>query len=175
VIPRRGTASCNACLFVITNMKSLLALALVALCVFLAGCESLNERVRDRFADVPPKTQIVEADAKVAYYAVQAAFKRLDFNLTRSSLAQLNVEAASRIDRSVAFADSRQLVAQVSVSVVSEGKSEVTMRLTEQIEAQGMGGPNERPLREHGFYETYFAVLQQVLVEQKTGSGALRN
>lgn len=156
-------------------MKSLIVLSLVACSVFLAGCESLNERVRDRFADVPPKTQLVDADAKAVYYAVQTAFKRLDFTLTRSSLAQLNVEAASRIDRSVAFADSRQLVAQVSVANVAEGKAEVAMRLTEQVESQGVGGPNERPLREHGFYETYFAVLQQVLAEQKAAGGAPKN
>lgn len=156
-------------------MKSLFALLLVASSLFLAGCESLNERVRDRFAEVPPKTLAVEADAKTAYYAVQAAFKRLDFNLTRSSLAQGNVEAASRIDRSAAFADSRQLIAQVTVASPADGKCEIALRLTEQVESQGMGAPSERPLREHGFYETYFAVLQQVLSEQKAAGGVSRN
>jgi hypothetical protein len=144
-----------------------LAVVLVALLAFLAGCESLESRVRDRFTDVPPKTQTFEGDTRTVYFAVQAAFKRLDFNLTRSSVTELRVEAASRINTSVAFADSRQLVAHVTIASVGPAQSEVSMRLTEQVEAQGLGGPNERPLREHGFYETYFTVLQQVLAEQK--------
>jgi len=145
-----------------------LTLVLVAVVGLLAGCESLESRVRDRFADVPPKTQVVDGESRAVYYAAQAAFKRLDFNLTRSSITDLRVEAASRINTSVAFADSRQLVAQITIVAVGPAQSEVSMRLSEQVEAQGLGGPSERSLREHGFYETYFAVLQQVLAEQKT-------
>ncbi len=156
-------------------MKTPLALVLFALLGLLAGCESLESRVRDRFADVPPKTQVVDGESRAVYYAAQAAFKRLDFNLTRSSVANLRVEAASRINTSVAFADARQLVAQVTIASVGPAQSEVSMRLTEQVEAQGLGGPNERPLREHGFYETYFAVLQQVLVEQKAAPADRKN
>lgn len=156
-------------------MKTSFAFALFALAGLLAGCESLESRVRDRFADVPPKTQTVDGDTRAVYFAVQAAFKRLDFNLTRSSVTDLRVEAASRINTSRAFADSRQLVAQVTIASVGPAQSEVSMRLTEQVEAQGLGGPNERPLREHGFYETYFAVLQQVLAEQKTAAAGRKN
>lgn len=156
-------------------MKTSLAFILCAVVGLLAGCESLESRVRDRFADVPPKTQTFDGDARTVYSAVQAAFKRLDFNLTRSSVASLRVEAASRINTSRAFADSRQLVAQVAIVAVGQTHSEVSMRLTEQVEAQGLGGPNERPLREHGFYETYFAVLQQVLAEQKAAPAGRKN
>lgn len=156
-------------------MKTPLALVLFALLGLLAGCESLESRVRDRFADVPPKTQVVDGESRAVYYAAQAAFKRLDFNFTRSSVADLRVEAASRINTSVAFADSRQLVAQVTIASVGPAQSEVSMRLTEQVEAQGLGGPNERPLREHGFYETYFTVLQQVLAEQKAAPADRKN
>ncbi|MBX3735618.1 MAG: hypothetical protein KF715_02925 [Candidatus Didemnitutus sp.] len=156
-------------------MKTPLALVLVAFLGLLAGCESLESRVRDRFAEVPPKTQVVDGEARAVYAAVQAAFKRLDFNLTRSSITDLRVEAASRINTSVAFADSRQLVAQVTIADVGPAQSEVSMRLTEQVEAQGLGGPTERALREHGFYETYFAVLQQVLAEQKAAPAGRKN
>jgi hypothetical protein len=156
-------------------IKPSLALICIALVGLLAGCESLETRVRDRFTEVPPKTQTFEGDTRAVYYAVQAAFKRLDFNLTRSSVTDLRVEAASRINTSVAFADSRQLVAQVTIASVGPAESEVSMRLTEQVEAQGLGGPNERPLREHGFYETYFAVLQQVLTEQKAAPAGRKN
>lgn len=156
-------------------IKSSLAIVFVALVGLLVGCESLESRVRDRFSEVPPKTQTFDGDTRAVYYAVQAAFKRLDFNLTRSSITDLRVEAASRINTSRAFADSRQLIAQVTIASVGPAQSEVGMRLTEQVEAQGLGGPNERPLREHGFYETYFAVLQQVLAEQKAAPADRKN
>jgi hypothetical protein len=156
-------------------MKFALCLFSLVSLAFLAGCESLGSRVRDRFAEVPPKTQTVDGESRAVYYAAQTAFKRLDFNLTRSSIGELRVEAASRINTSVAFADSRQLIAQVTIASVGPAQSEVSMRLTEQVEAQGLGGPNERALREHGFYETYFAVLQQVLAERKGASAGPRN
>jgi hypothetical protein len=49
------------------------------------------------------------------------------------------------------------------------------MRLTEQMEGQGLGGANELPLREHGFYGTYFAVLEQVMREQVESAKAQKN
>lgn len=127
----------------------------------LCGCESMTERVRERFADVPPKTQVFATDVRTAYYGAQLAFKRLDFNLTRTRPGQ--VEASSSIRHSEAFADSRQLVANVMLREIEAGKIEVRMRLTEQVENASLGGPSERALREHGFYETYFATLQAVL------------
>lgn len=151
-------------------MKSVLCFLSVLTVGLLTSCESLQTRVRDRFSEVSPKTQTFDGDTRAVYLAVQAAFKRLDFNLTRSSVSDLRVEAASRINTSHAFADSRQLVAQVTIASVGPAQSEVSMRLSEQVEAQGLGGPSERALREHGFYETYFAVLQQVLAEQKASS-----
>lgn len=156
-------------------MKTCLSLLLPLCIALLAGCESVGERVRDRFADVPPQTVTVEGDTRAVYYAVQTAFKRLDFNLTRSSIGEQRVEAASRINTSRAFADSRQLIAQVALASVGPAQTEVSLRLTEQVEAEGLGGPSERPLRQHGFYETYFAVLQQVLSEQKAAPAARKN
>jgi hypothetical protein len=138
------------------------------ICVLLAGCESasFSERLRGRFAAVPAKVQTVDADARTVYFAAQQAFKRLDYTLTRTTLSGYRVEAASRINTSVAFRDSRQLIAQVEVAEVGPSQAEVSMRLVEQLEGQGLGGASELTLKEHGFYETYFAVLKQVLAEQ---------
>ncbi|MBA4138563.1 MAG: hypothetical protein C0518_14760 [Opitutus sp.] len=150
---------------------------LVALIMLLAGCESesFSERVSNRFSAVPPKVLTVEGDTRAVYYAAQQAFKRLDYNLLRSNVGKLHVEAASRINTSVAFRDSRQLVAQIDIAQVGPNQAEVTMRLVEQMEGQGLGGANELPLREHGFYETYFAVLQQVLREEADAAAAKKN
>ncbi len=106
---------------------------------------------------------------------MQTAFKRLDYVLTRSSASDLRVEAASRINTSTVFRDSRQIVAAVELAVVGPNQIEVGLRLLEAMEAPGIGGPNEVPLREHGFYETYFAVLDGVVREQAAAAAAKKN
>lgn len=152
-------------------MRPPLLAATAAAVLFLAGCGSpaLPERMRARFADVPPQVEVVAADPRAAYFAAQAAFRRLDYALVRSSLATLSVEAASRIRTSVAFRDAVQLRAEVTVSAAGPGRAEVALRLFELREAQGLGGAGEAPRGEHGFYATYFAALQQVLAESTGG------
>ncbi len=154
-----------------------LAFALSFSVMLLAGCESesFSDRLRNRFTAVPPKVQVFDGDTRTVYFAAQLAFKRLDYNLLRSSVADLRIEAASRINTSVAFRDSRQLIALIEIAQVGPTQSEVSMRLTEQMEGQGLGGANELPLREHGFYGTYFAVLEQVMREQTEAAKAQKN
>lgn len=139
--------------------------------LFLAACESTSpsfgERVRDRFAAIAPKVYGFDVDARTVYFAAQQAFKRLDYTLTRTNLSGYRIEAASRINTSVAFRDSRQLIASVTIAEVGPNQAELSMRLVEQLEGQGLGGASELALKEHGFYETYLSVLQQVLAEQK--------
>jgi len=134
----------------------------------LLACEntSLSDRVRERFAVVPPKVETFEADARTVYVAAQQAFKRLDYTIVRSSLSGHRIQASSRINTSVAFRDSRQLVAHVEIAEVGPNQAELSMRLVEQLEGQGLGGASELALKDHGFYETYFTVLQQVLSDQ---------
>lgn len=135
----------------------------------------MKERVQDRFAAVNPKVSVYEGDPRTVYVAAQVAFKRLDYNLLRTNLGNLRVEAASRINSSVAFRDSRQLVALVEIRAVSPTQSEVTMHLKQLVEGEGPGGASEQGLREHGFFDTYFSVLQQVLAEQSTEAAAKKN
>jgi hypothetical protein len=145
--------------------------------LLVAGCEStsFSDRLRDRFGAVTPKVQTVEGDTRTVYFAAQKAFKQLDYNLVRSSLTGLRIEAASRINTSTVFRDSRQLIAFVEITQSGPAQSEVALRLVEQMEAPGLGGGNEFPLKEHGFYETYFAVLQQVLREETASAAAQKN
>lgn len=159
-------------------MARSLALVLSTLAaLFLAGCEStsFSDRVRDRFGEVAPKVQTVDGDTRTVYFAAQKAFKQLDYNLVRSNLSNLRIEAASRINTSTVFRDSRQLIAFIEITPSGPSTSDVAMRLVEQMEAPGLGGANELPLKEHGFYETYFAVLQQVLREEAAAAAAKKN
>lgn len=136
---------------------------------------TMSERVRDRFGAAVPKIHTVDGETRAVFVAAQAAFKRLDYNLLRTNIGALRVEAASRINSSVAFRDSRQLVAMVEIRSVSPTQSEVTMHLKELVEGEGPGGASEQSLREHGFFDTYFAVLQQVLAEQSAERAGKKN
>lgn len=152
----------------------------VVLCLVvlvLAGCEStsLSDRLRDRFRAAPPQLETYDAEAREVYFAVQQAFKRLDYTLLRSDAGSLHVEAASRINRSPVFRDSRQLIAFVEIIPLGPDRSEVALRLREQLEGDDLGGPSELGLKEHGFYQTYFAVLKQVLSEKAADQAGGKN
>lgn len=136
----------------------------------LAGCESMPDQFA---ATIPPKVQVVEGKPEQVYLAAQQAFKRLDFVLTRSVIGR--VEAASAIHTSETFGDSKQLVARVSIHEAEPGKSEVELWVTEETSSQSVGGTRRQPLRENGFFEHYFTVLQQVLQEQVADKTAEKN
>jgi hypothetical protein len=143
---------------------------LIVLCaILLTGCESVG----DRFSPVVPKVQVFAADQDVLKAAALQAFKRLDFNVTRSK--SIDLEAVSRIRSSVAFADSRQLLAKVHLSEAGPGKTAVEMTVTEQFQSERVGGTSQQAMREHGFYQLYFATLQQVLDEGATAAPAKKN
>jgi hypothetical protein len=141
------------------TMKFLRMLPLLALVFAIAGCESVGER----FSPVVPKVQVFNGDQEVLKAAAIQAFKRLDFTMTRSKT--LDLEAVSRIHSSVAFADSRQLLVKVRLTEAGPGKTAVEMTVTEQSQSERVGGTSQLAMREHGFFQLYFATLQQVLEE----------
>ena len=144
-------------------MNSVRLFVFFAITLAFAGCESLDER----FSAVPPKVQVYSGDQDTLKLAALQAFKRLDFTVTRSK--GIDLEAVSRIHSSVAFADSRQLLAKVHLSDAGPGKTAVEMNLTEQFQSDRVGGTAQQAMREHGFFQLYFATLQQVLDENPNG------
>lgn len=137
--------------------------------LLLTGCES----VTDRFSTVPPRVQVFNGDPTAVSAAAAQAFRRLDFLVSRAKSA--DIEAVSRIHTSVAFADSRQLTVRLHLNDAGPGKTEVELLLTEQVQSQSMGGTRQQVMREHGFFQLYFATLQQVLDEQQTTRPAEKN
>jgi hypothetical protein len=140
-----------------------LASLLLAMLLLLGGCESMSEGMRDRFSAVPPKVQVFAGDQDLVSAAALQAFKRLDFTVTRAKGS--DIEAVSRIHTSVAFADSRQQSVKLHLSAVGPSQTEVGVTLTEQVQSQSMGGTSQQTMRDHGFFDLYFATLQQVLDE----------
>jgi hypothetical protein len=153
-------------------MKTFAILTLGAV-ILLAGCDSMSTRMSDRFDAVPPQVLIVDGKVEQVYSAAQKAFKRLDFTLTRSVMGR--VEAASAINTSVAFGDSRQTVARVRISQGEPGKSVVELAISEEVTSSSVGGTHQQAVREHSFYQTYFAMLQQVLAEEAADAGTKNN
>ena len=149
------------------------AILLLAATVLLTGCDSMSSRMSDRFNAVPPKVQTVDGNVEQVYFAAQKAFKRLDFVLTRSVMGR--VEAASAINTSVAFGDSRQTVARVRISQGEPGKSEVELAISEEVTSSFVGGTHQQALREHSFFQTYFAMLQLVLAEEAAATTARKD
>jgi hypothetical protein len=143
---------------------------LVAVATIYVGCES----VTDRFGPVEPKRQVFNADQSTVNAAALQAFKRLDFRTSRSKKSG-DIEAYSQIHTSAAFADSRQLSAKVRLNDMGPGRTEVEMRVTEQVESRSTGGTSQQTMREHGFFQLYFATLQQVLDERAAAFPAKNN
>jgi hypothetical protein len=153
------------------KLKSSSILALFAFLLFLTGCESTS--LKERFAEVPPQVQAVSGDVETVQRAAQKAFKRLNFNLVRTSATR--IEAASAINTSETFGDSRQIVARVRLLDGMPGQTEVELSLSEEVSSASMGGSRQRGLREHSFFQTYFAMLQQVLQETAAEQATEKN
>ncbi len=153
-----------------TKRHALALWAITAGAFFLTGCESMSTRVHERFEPVPPKVRVFEGDLKTVYYASQEAFKELGFVLTKTSISSGRVEAASPIDRNLAMGDSRQLVAELHLTEDDPTHTTVEMILTQQVDDASVGGPSQQKLREHGFYDTYFGMLQLALAKKSIES-----
>ena len=153
------------------KLKSSAILALFAFLLFLTGCESTS--LQERFAEVPPQVQAVSGDVEAVQRAAQKAFKRLNFNLVRTSATR--IEAASAINTSETFGDSRQIVARVRLLDGMPGQTEVELSLAEEVSSVSMGGSRQRGLREHSFFQIYFAMLQQVLQETAAEQATEKN
>lgn len=150
-------------------MKPGICLISFAIAFLLTGCESIP----DRFTAAPPQVLTVDGPVEQVYQAAQRAFKRLDFTVTRSTMGRL--EAASSINTSVTFGDSRQIVARVRITPGEPGRSDVELALTEEVTSKSMGGSRQQSLREHSFFQTYFAALQQVLQERAADLAVEKN
>ena len=139
---------------------------LTVVALALAACDSVTERVQERFSPVAAKTRTFRGDQSMLASAVVLAFKRLDFTVNSSGDNGGLIEASGRISRSAALGDSRQLVAEVRLMDAVPGQTEVQVLLKEQVEGSSPGGSSEQPLREHGFYDTFFDTVKQVLTEE---------
>lgn len=146
-------------------MRSLL-FATLSLSFLLAGCDSVSERISQRYETVPPKSRHYQADQKVVFEAAQIAVRQIDFQLTRTAVAQGIVDGISRIQTGDSFSDARQHSIEIRLRTYDVGATLVEVLVKEQQESANFKGATEIVLREHGLYDSYFAALEQALKEK---------
>lgn len=144
--------------------------ALVGLTFAFTGCESISERMAERFDPVAPQTKAFPADQKTVYYAAQKALKRMDFVLTRSAQAQGIVQARSSIRDTAVFGAGRQFTFEIRVHGADPASTNVEVKLTELLEGDFKAGATGKTVRTHGLYDSFYEQLEQALRESAAGA-----
>ncbi|MSU52673.1 MAG: hypothetical protein EXS41_04665 [Opitutaceae bacterium] len=136
----------------------------------VAGCESLSEAtssVRDRMAArEAPKVKTFAAEPRATYEAVRTAATQMGYRFQRGGPAQDEYEAVSGVGAGDRPGTARQLAMKVRLSRALEGATEVSIQITEIIEADSSnraGVATAAPLRDTPQYEVFFERVGQVL------------
>ena len=143
---------------------------LLGLASVFTGCNSLSERMAERFDPAPPQTRVIASDQKTVFYAAQKALKRMDFVLTKSAAAQGIINAQSSIRDTAVFGAGRQFTFEIKVHGANPARTNVDVRLTELLEGDFKTGATGMKLRAHGLYDSFFEQLEQAVREAGTAA-----
>lgn len=144
-------------------MKLARFLVFAGFILMLAGCESVSERISDRFDLVPLKTKSFDGDKATVFLAAQRALKRMDFVTTRRAAAQGVINARSGIRDTAVFGAGRQFTFEIRLRSVEPRNTAVDVQLIEILEGDFKAGATTRPLRVHGLYESFFEQLDRAM------------
>jgi uncharacterized protein YlaN (UPF0358 family) len=153
-------------------MNRILSLFLTGMLLILAGCETPTYTGAGPFGTVAPQVRTLDSDQKTVFYAAQKALKRMDYNLTRSRLANGTVEATSNLRDTQVFGASRQFEFKIRIERLGDDQSEVAVRLFEHSEADFKGTATIRALEDHGLYDAFFENLDYVLKDTAKDSSS---
>lgn len=143
------------------NAKALIAVLLVSL---FAGCESAKQQWRERVDATPVRVGEFAGEYRSVYRAAQEAMRRIEFVVGRASLDEGIISGHSRIQPGDPTRGARQLRLTATLTERNSGMIDVALVMSEQVEG-GIGGAQERRVRDHSLYETYLTAVQQVLNE----------
>lgn len=128
-----------------------------------AGCESISDAtssVRERIAArEAPKTRTYAAEPRATYEAVRTAATEMGYRFRRGGPAQGEFEAMTPVAAGERSGTSRQLSMKVKLERTLDGGTEVSIRITEIIEADSSnraGQATETPLQGTPQYEVFF-------------------
>ena len=143
---------------------------LLGLLLAFTGCESISDRVMERFDQAPLQSRPFAASHATVYAAAQKALKRMDFMVTRSALAQGIVNARSGQRDTAKFGSSRQFLIEVHLRAIDDSHTEVGLRLSELLEGDFKAGATEKTIAKHGLYDSFYEQLTQALREAALGA-----
>lgn len=133
--------------------------------LFLAGCESVSDRVR--FArDLPPLTHDFEKSSADVLAAAPAGLLQMGFKVTRSSSAHGLIEALSDVRRDMGMRSSKQIRLRMTVVDLDGGGAKASLQLWEIREEENSRG--ERFATEVGvgsiaLHDAVFAAIGHIL------------
>ncbi|HYC73164.1 MAG TPA: hypothetical protein VEB66_18275 [Opitutaceae bacterium] len=156
-------------------MKGLAQAGLILVAALLVvGCGSVSKHWRERIDSSPVRSQDFAGEYRAVYRAAQEAMKRIEFVVSRASLDDGVVAGHSRIQPGDPTRSARQWQLSVQLEEKPSGLVSAGLVLSEQVEG-GVGGAQEKRVREHSLYETYLTAVQQVLNENLAIAPAGRN
>lgn len=144
-------------------MSRIFSLPLTLTALGLAGCASVAQQVQAKFDPTPARTREFRADYRTVVSAAQQAMKAIGYKVDRASVGDGIVVGHSPIQPGDPTRGARQLHLTAVVKDIGPLQVDVELLMTEQVEGGRIGVMGERPLREHGLYDSYYAALQKVI------------
>jgi hypothetical protein len=126
----------------------------------LAGCESLSNRVVQRFTPAEPQVRDLAQEQSAVFQAAVRALKKMDFVTTRTAQAQGIIEAHGRLLPTDDFGAYRQYAFKIRVLQVEPAVTRVSVTLQRDTEDRAGGTASSESVPVHGLYESFFASLQ---------------
>jgi hypothetical protein len=136
----------------------------------VAGCSTMSDAtssVRERLAARDAgRTRTYASPQRDTYQAVRIAAEQMGYRFQRGGAAQGFFEAVSGIGQGDVLRTSRQIAMKVSLRPSLDEGTQVTVRLTEIIEAESSAravSATEAPLQGTPQYEVFFRAVQQAI------------
>ena len=138
--------------------------------MFVGGCEAVSDAtssVRERIADRDPvHAKTFLAEQRPTYEAVRTAATQMGYRFQRGGPAQGEFEAISAVGGGERMGSARQLAMKVRLEPAPEGGTNVSVKITEIIEADSSnraGQATQTPLRDTPQYEVFFRRVGEAL------------
>ena len=151
------------------DMKFVCAVV-VLVTVVLMGCESFSDAasgVRERIAGRDSaRVQTFAAEQRETYEAVRISAQQMGYRFIRGGAAQGEFEGLSGVASGDRTGTARQLSMKVKLERSTEGGTQLTVRITEILEADSSnraGMATETPLRDTPQYDVFLRRVQQAL------------
>jgi hypothetical protein len=144
--------------------------SVVFIAVLVAGCESFSDAatgVRERIAGRDSaRVQTFAAGPRETYEAVRTSAQQMGYRFIRGGAAQGEFEGLSGVASGDRTGTARQLAMKVKLEQSLEGGTQLTVRITEILEADSSnraGIATETPLRDTPQYDVFLRRVQQTL------------